>query len=56
MPAFTVLSERIAETIEVLRSQLEANLDPVPTADLRGRIHGLKAVAKMIEDIQGTQQ
>ena len=52
MPAFTLLTDRISETIEILRTQLEAPLDPVMTADARGRIHGFKAVLKMIEDME----
>ena len=48
---FTVtLVERIGETIEILRTQLEGNLDPIETANVRGRINGLKAVMQMIEE------
>ena len=50
---FTVtLVERIADTIEVLRTQLEGNLDPIETANVRGRINGMKAVMQMIEDLK----
>ena len=47
----TLLVERIADTIEILRTQLEENLDPISTANLRGRILGMKAVLQMIEDM-----
>ena len=50
---FTVtLVERIVETIEILRTQLEGNLEPIETADVRGRINGMKAVMQMIEDLK----
>ena len=47
----TLLAERIADTIEILRTQLENNLDPVNTANLRGRIMGMKAVLQMIDEV-----
>ena len=46
------LVERIVETIEILRTQLEGNLDQIETANVRGRINGMKAVMQMIEDLK----
>ena len=46
------LVEQIVEIVEVLRTQLEGDLDQIKTADVRGRINGMKAVLKMIEDLK----
>ena len=46
------LVERIVETIEILRTQLEGNLDLVATANVRGRINGMKAIIQMIKDLE----
>ena len=52
----TLLVDRIVETIEILRTQLEGNLDPNDTANTRGRILGMKAVLAMIEEQEKVQQ
>ena len=44
------LVERIVEVIEVLRTQLEGDLDPIKTANVRGRICGMKAVLQIIDE------
>ena len=46
------LVERIVETIEILRTQLEGDLNPIETANVRGRINGMKAIIQMIEDLK----
>ena len=52
----TLLEEKIAETIEILRTQLEGNLDPVETANVRGRINAMKSVLAMNEELKQAQQ
>ena len=52
----TLLEDQIVDTIEILRTQLEGNLDPVETANVRGRINAMKAVLKMNEDFKQAQQ
>ena len=52
----TLLEEKIVDTIEILRTQLEGNLDPVDTANVRGRINAMKAVLQMHEDLKQEQK
>ena len=57
MFTITLLVERITETIEILRTQLEGNLDPIETANVRGRINGMKAILHMVdEELKVSQQ
>ena len=52
----TLLVDQIVDTIEILRTQLEGNLDQNDTANTRGRILGMKAVLAMIKDQEKAKQ
>lgn len=45
--AWEKVKERCVERIELLRSQLEGNLDPIETADRRGRIAEVRSLMAM---------
>ena len=46
------LAEKIENGLTGLRQQLESNLDPVETAEARGKIKAFRAVLKMIQNIE----
>ena len=52
----TLLVERIVDIIEMLRTQMEGSHGPIETANMRGRISGLRAILKIIEDMEKAQQ
>ena len=52
----TTLVARIGETIEILRTQLEGNLDQIETANARGRINAMKSILQMIAEMKKAQE